>query len=683
MRLDCQCLLRAAPRLMLGMALGLGLGGCHEAREGAGRAGSEAVSAEEQAVRVTPAQVMGASLLGVGFSMGDEGFRGQCLQGRVVYAGTPVADTAMVLLESEEHLREDLGLSVPGRASLTGWEGSAAARFTMNAAETLNSSSMTFRYQVRGRNAVLVDAVPTARALEARALGSEAVKQMCGTEYVQQVELGAGLWVNVKYDFLDQTARSRFAADVKVNILKLFSGEGGFTLVDDRLKKSASITVSALQLGGDPTQLSSIFSTTCQDEAGQGTDGGTPSGDGGTTGTAGPARRCFAALSCSLERPQDCQTALERMVTYVAEDFPSQLQDLRYDPASASGAAIMAYITQGYRAGGQWDLLNEDSPLVDVAVLNARARLHARLPRLVTDSQRVARLLGPSFRLTAEERAGYESIRSRISTQINLLVAAASTCYLRLGDCVGAVASFDAASQTPELRYAREALAKTPAFYEYCSGLATADDTRKTVTVLREKLGATGFTCDEAALVLEQEEALDLSGQGLVDLRPLRGAKNLRYLYLRDNGLKNITPLGDLAQLRTLDLRRNAVRSLSAVARLSRLERLTASYNAVEDVAPLAAHPTLQEVRLLGNSIINATPISTIPHLKLSVVTLDDVCRVERKWLLDNGRITVSAYDIYERRNFAPAYAIPGNRNSAITGWFMCSSVASSLPEAQ
>jgi hypothetical protein len=678
MRLDYQCLLRAVPRLVLGMALGLG--GCREAREGGG---SGALSADEQEVRVTPAQVMGASLLGMGFSVGDEGFRGQCLQGRVAYAGTPVADTAMVLLESEEQLREDLGLSVPGRASLAGWEGSAAARFTMNAAETIHSSSMTFRYQVRGRNALLLDAVPTTRALEARARGSEAVKQMCGTEFVQQVELGAGLWVNVKYDFLDQTAKSQFAADMKVNILKLFSGEGGFTLVDDRLKKSASITVSALQLGGNPTQLSSIFATTCQNEASPPTDGGTPSGDGGTPGTAGPGRRCSVALTCSLERPQDCQSALVRMVTYVAVDFPSQLQDLRYDPASDSGAAIMAYVTQGYRAGGVLDLLNEDSPLVDVAVINARARLHARLPRLVADSQRVARLLSPAFRLTAEERTGYESIRSRISSQINMLVATANTCYLRLGECVGAVASFDAATQAPAMHYEREALTKTPTFYEYCSGLATSDDTKKTVTVLREKLGATGFNCDDAALFLEQEEVLDLSGQGLVDLRPLRGAKNLRYLYLRDNGLKNITPLGDLPLLRTLDFRRNAVRSLSAVARLKQLERLTATSNAVEDVAPLAAHPALQEVRLLNNSVINATPISTIPNLKLSVVTLDDVCRVERKWLLDNGRITASAYDIYQRRNFGPTYAIPGNRGSAITGWFLCSSVASALTEAQ
>ena len=343
----------------------------------------------------------------------------------------------------------------------------------------------------------------------------------------------------------------------------------------------------------------------------------------------------------------------------------------------------MAYITQGYRSGGFLDLLNEDSPLVEVAVINARARLHARLPRLVTDSQRVARLLGPSFRLTAEERAGYESIQSRISSQINMLMATANTCYLRLGDCVGEVARFDAAIHTPELRYEREALTKLPTFYEYCSGLATSEDSKKTVTVLREKLGATGFTCDEAALYLELEEALDLSGQGLVDLRPLRGAKNLRYLYLRDNALVNILPLADLPLLRTLDLRRNAVRSLGAVARLNRLERLNASYNAVMSVDSLAAHPTLQEVRLLENPIIDATPLSTLPNLKLSVVTLDDVCRVERKWLLDNGRITASNHAIYEKRNFAPAYAIPGNRNSAITGWLLCSAVASSLPEAQ
>ncbi|WNG57326.1 leucine-rich repeat domain-containing protein [Archangium gephyra] len=673
MRLDRHWFIRAATPLFLGV---MGLSGCSEAPGNPAATTMDVFGTTEQDVRVTPAQMVGAALLGTGFSVEDESFRGQCLQGTVAYSGAAMSDASLVLVDSYERIKSDLGINISGKATFATWDLNAAAHFAMNAAETLNSSSMTFRYQVRGRNAMLVDAVPTARALEARTRGSEAVKQMCGTEFIQQVELGAGLWVNVRYDFLDQAAKSQFSADVKVNILKLFSGSGGVTLVDDRLKKSASITVSALQVGGDPTKLSSIFSTTCQDEASQPTGGGTP-------GTAGPPRRCIAALSCSLERPQDCQAALERIVTYAAEEFPAQLQDLRYDPTSASGAAIMAYITQGYKTGGFYDLLNEDSPLVEVAVINARAQLHARLLQLVSDSQRVVQLLSPSFRLTSEERIGYESIQSRISTQINMLVAAANICYTRLSDCVGEVARFDLAIQTPELRYDRDALAKVPTFYEYCSGLATADDTKKTVTVMREKLGATGFTCDEAALYLEQEEALDLSGQGLVDLRPLRGAKNLRYLYLRDNALVNILPLGDLPLLRTLDFRHNSVRSLGAVANLKRLERLTASYNQVMSVDSLAAHPTLQEVRLLNNPIVDVAPLSTIPNLKLLVVTLDDVCKVERKWLLDNGRITASIHDIYERRNFGPTYATPGNRNTAITGWFMCSAVASSLTEAQ
>ncbi|WP_152621905.1 leucine-rich repeat domain-containing protein [Archangium violaceum] len=670
MRLDRHWFIRAATPLFLGV---MGLSGCSEAPGNPAATTVDAFGTTEQDVRVTPAQMVGAALLGTGFSVEDESFRGQCLQGSVAYSGAAMSDASLVLVDSYERIKSDLGINISGKATFATWDLNAAARFAMNAAETLNSSSMTFRYQVRGRNAMLVDAVPTARALEARTRGSEAVKQMCGTEFVQQVELGAGLWVNVKYDFLDQAAKSEFAADVKVNILKLFSGSGAVTLEDDRLKKSASITVSALQLGGDPTQLSSIFSTTCQDEASQPTGGG----------TAGPPRRCIAALSCSLERPQDCQAALERIVTYAAEEFPAQLQDLRYDPTSTSGAAIMAYITQGYKTGGFYDLLNEDSPLVEVAVINARSQLHARLLHLVSDSQRVMQLLSPSFRLTSEERLGYESTQSRISNQINMLVAAANICYTRLSDCVGEVARFDLAIQTPELRYDRDTLAKVPTFYEYCSGLATADDTKKTVTVMREKLGASGFTCDEAALYLEQEEALDLSGQGLVDLRPLRGAKNLRYLYLRDNALVNILPLGDLPLLRTLDFRHNSVRSLGAVANLKRLERLTASYNQVMSVDSLAAHPTLQEVRLLDNPIVDVAPLSTIPNLKLLVVTLDDVCKVERKWLLDNGRITASIHDIYERRNFGPTYATPGNRNTAITGWFMCAAVASSLTEAQ
>jgi hypothetical protein len=701
MRLDRHWFIRAATPLFLGV---MGLSGCSENETPATPTASavDAFGTTEQDVRVTPSQMVGAALLGTGFSVQDESFRGQCLQGNIAYSGAAMSDASLVLVDSYERIKSDLGINISGKATFATWDLNAAARFAMNAAETINSSSMTFRYQVRGRNAMLVDAVPTARALEARARGSEAVKQMCGTEFVQQVELGAGLWVNVKYDFLDQAAKSQFSADVKVNILKLFSGSGGVSLVDDRLKKSASITVSALQLGGNPTKLSSIFSATCQDEASQPTGGGTPSvdagtpsedagttglamlsDDGGTTGSTNPPRRCIAALTCSLERPQDCQSALERIVTYAAEEFPAQLQDLRYDPTSVSGAAIMAYITQGYKTGGFYDLLNEDSPLVEVAVINARSQLHTRLLQLVADSQRVDQLLSPSFRLTAEERTGYESIRSRISSQINMLVATANICYTRLSDCVAEVARFDAAILTPELRYEREALAKVPTFYEYCSGLATSDDTKKTVTVLREKLGVTGFTCDEAAPYLEEEEALDLSGQGLVDLRPLRGAKNLRYLYLRDNALVNILPLGDLPLLRTLDFRRNSVRSLGAVARLKQLERLTASYNQVISVDSLTAHPALKEVRLLNNSIVDVAPLSTIPNLTLKVVTLDDVCRVERKWLLDNGRLTASMYDIYERRNFGPTYAVPGDRNTAITGWFMCSAVASSLTEAQ
>jgi Leucine-rich repeat (LRR) protein len=81
---------------------------------------------------------------------------------------------------------------------------------------------------------------------------------------------------------------------------------------------------------------------------------------------------------------------------------------------------------------------------------------------------------------------------------------------------------------------------------------------------------------------------LNLSGNKIADLSPLKGLTALQSLTLDDNQISDLTPLAGLTALTSLSIRRNKVASAAPLAGM-RLEIAHLDQNHIADLTPLIA----------------------------------------------------------------------------------------------
>lgn len=157
----------------------------------------------------------------------------------------------------------------------------------------------------------------------------------------------------------------------------------------------------------------------------------------------------------------------------------------------------------------------------------------------------------------------------------------------------------------------------------------TADDVAKVSTVVANFRGITNLTGLEHCQALA---ALELAGNHLADLSPLKGLRQLQQLLLTSNQISDVTPLGTLPALQYLELSHNAVAdisplsaltnlasvylgnnkltSLAALTNLPRLVTLYAETNSLRSIAGLENLRRLSGVSLAGNRLTDVAPLT-------------------------------------------------------------------------
>lgn len=129
-------------------------------------------------------------------------------------------------------------------------------------------------------------------------------------------------------------------------------------------------------------------------------------------------------------------------------------------------------------------------------------------------------------------------------------------------------------------------------------------------------------------------EYLDLSGNQIVDIKPLRQLTALTTLKLSNNQVTDMAPVSALRQLNTLIFSDNAFerKNLSALRSLTQLETLVLRNNDIEDISALARLTQLLNLALENNAINdigslfmleNATNISLFGNDEISCTELD------------------------------------------------------------
>ncbi len=106
---------------------------------------------------------------------------------------------------------------------------------------------------------------------------------------------------------------------------------------------------------------------------------------------------------------------------------------------------------------------------------------------------------------------------------------------------------------------------------------------------------------------------LDAWNNGIGDLSPLAGLKNLALLNLEGNPAGDLTPLSGLTSLKLVQLPRAT--DLMPLKSLSGLEGLTAHGVQISDISPLVGLQSLRDLDLAYNNITDLSPLSGLTRL--------------------------------------------------------------------
>ncbi|WDE07004.1 hypothetical protein SG34_009000 [Thalassomonas viridans] len=191
--------------------------------------------------------------------------------------------------------------AVDGSYNVPAIQVSAGANYAKQTAADEFTSVYTMHVSVKPKKKVLladpdVGISPTQAALDWLANDPANIGDRVGDEYVSAIEYGANLMVNMVVEYASKEDKRNIGGYLDVSWAGKVSAKGQLQLLDEEVKQSVKITITAKQSGGDPTQLANIL----------------PDG----------------IASCSLKSPEFCFDIFTQAVEYLNSNFPNQFATL-------------------------------------------------------------------------------------------------------------------------------------------------------------------------------------------------------------------------------------------------------------------------------------------------------------------------------------------------------------------
>ena len=112
-----------------------------------------------------------------------------------------------------------------------------------------------------------------------------------------------------------------------------------------------------------------------------------------------------------------------------------------------------------------------------------------------------------------------------------------------------------------------------------------------------------------------QLRSLELSGNQILNIRPLANLKNLQVLTLDENNVRDITPLKNLTQLTWLLIGDNPISDFTPLSNLNQLEGLSLYRNQMNDLTPLGSLTKLRFLWLWDNNISDISVLADLTSL--------------------------------------------------------------------
>ena len=208
---------------------------------------------------------------------------------------------------TESSMYSDIAYNLDTEASLEGGYGLFSANANVEYLKSIKDTdySMSFNYYTAIKNDVDVQLDGTGEhVLTEFGLGTyknnngKYFGTLCGNYFIDTFTEGAFLTMAIKLKFLSKDDKDKFAAAVGVSVGNFFQATAKFSKESSETQVRISIELTAFQLGGDPSQLSKIFSTVSD----------------GTN----------HIFECSVDSIESCSDFAKSVLNYAQNDFTSQ-----------------------------------------------------------------------------------------------------------------------------------------------------------------------------------------------------------------------------------------------------------------------------------------------------------------------------------------------------------------------
>lgn len=558
--------------------------------------------------RVIPSASLSAqAVLGEGYDASGEKFVGNCVVGTSVFAGAPSASVNFERSLSASEISDSLGFAVGARARYGLMTASASARFASDSSSNEYSEvtvySADYRFKnVKFRYTGLSDVGVKASQGSGRYMW-ENWEKTCGHGFVEEIELGAKLLISAKVEFSTKEDKKAFSAEFKIGG-PAFSASGELKKASRRFGKSASVSIRALQIGGDVSRLSAVF------------------GVGKDSKVVVDGKNIHALLVCSMDRIDACLQVLDSAITYATDTedpkgFPSQIKP-NYDPQQPNGPADLTYVVK------PWTNLALYPPPLIIAELvkSARAELSRRFEATLKWRNRVIALASGPFRLSAKQTRNVEEVSQIVDDNMSHIMNVAIVCYSEVEKCPEQVSVLKSKLKSVDEDYLNvypEVFAQwCDAFHSDLIKRSAKNTVSALLAVAKQEMDIDKLPdqCAVAERILSDLASFDLRGKSIENLGPLLMFAQLETLYLQQNEIKDLSPLQGMTNLRDLNLNNNLIADLTPIAGLKNLERLRANANWLEFVPKDLSWQKMRLLWLGDNKITDLGGVESLQSLK-------------------------------------------------------------------
>lgn len=235
-------------------------------------------------------------------------------------------------------------------------------------------------------------------------------RSYCGNKLYQQQTLGADLFASFNIHFNSAYEKDTFDSHVGAGVGDFISAAASIQSIVQQYNIHGTLEVSAMQDGGDPTQIAKIFGK-CGDN--------------------------YCVASCDLDKLSDCQGIINGIVDYAQNNLPAQV-DFKNERVIGNAVPInfsyMDYQSLGLTVGNP--VVTPGNP-----IWNARQNLWQIYEDTQTNLTLVSHVLSSYVApyIGADYIAKLKALSQALQSNIHLLedpTYGAIACYFYPGNCV-------------------------------------------------------------------------------------------------------------------------------------------------------------------------------------------------------------------------------------------------------